>query len=565
MAEGVFLLVRRKKRLAFSSVLVCLAFVSLMVRVGFVQLIMGRQLAAAALAQVSRSVPLDAVTRGDIEDRNMIPLTGEYTADRLVVFPNLLTDVSRAVSLLAPLLKTAPVTLARQLTGSPHLLPYQVSDAVKSAVTGLADPGIEVDPVSYRDGPGALAVHLTGYLGPPQNAREASLVAPGGPDLLGLSGLEKYYNQDLTDSTSRRYAREYIDADGRPLGITAVDTTNSDPQRKNLVLTIDSKVQADVERIMDEHIPKGAVVVLDATTGDVLAMASRPTFQPGNVAAYIDSPTAGNVFINRAMALYPPGSVFKVVVAAAALNEGVVNPGTTFYDKGALATPVPDWYKPGFGLINFAQGFAESVNPFFGKVGLELGASTLIDYAKRFGLADQSLLGYRVPHDGRQNWSLVAAPHKLVDSSIGQGPVLVTPVQVAAMIEAVADGGAYIQPRLVKAVVQDDGKIVDAVAPDPGHRVIGAQADQELKAMMRLVTTSGTGRDADVPVWGSAGKTGTAQTGPGNAPTDAWFAGFAPWPDPRYVVVVLDQGGTDGGTDAGAVFRLLMEDLLPAK
>ncbi|MDA8336953.1 MAG: penicillin-binding transpeptidase domain-containing protein [Peptococcaceae bacterium] len=553
---------RRRKRLFFTGVLAGMAGLALVGRLAWIQLAMGPQLAAAALAQVSRSVPLEAVPRGGILDDNLVPLTGEYRADRLVVFPDLVAHPVADAAVLAPLLKVDPEVLARDLAGAPHVLTYPVDRSVRQAVGGLNDPGLKVDRVTYRDGPDALAVHLTGYLGPPENQAEAAGVAPGG-DLVGLSGLERYYNQDLEDGTARRYAREFIDADGRPLGV--VDTRDADPGRRNVVLTIDSGVQATVERIMDKDVPKGAVVVLDAATGDVLAMASRPTFQPDRVGDYLGSPAAGNVFVNRALALYPPGSVFKIAVAAAALNEGVATPHTLFFDRGARATPVPDWYKPGFGLIDFNHAFAESVNPFFAKLGLELGAGRLIGYAERFGLADQSPAGYRVPADARQNWSLVAAPDNLVNSSIGQGPVLVSPLQVAAMTEAVVNKGVYVQPRLVKAVVRDDGRVVETPARVPASRVIGLPADRELLAMMRLVTTSGTGRDADVPGWGSAGKTGTAQTGTEGTPDDAWFAGFAPWPNARYVAVVLVQGGTDGGVDAGSVFRLLMESLLNGK
>jgi len=553
------------RRVKCVSHLVVLAFLALVGRLAFIQLAMGPQLAAGALSEVSRAVSLEDVTRGDILDRNLEPLTGTYRAPRLVVFPDLIAHPARDAAALAPLLGVDAGVLAGQFAGSPHRLSYAVDPAVERAVAALSEPGLAVATVTFRDGPGALAVHLTGYVGPPQNEVQAAGVAPGGPDLVGLSGLEACYNRTLADSASRRSAREYVDAAGRPTGIVAVDGTDRDPGRRNLVLTIDAGVQKTVEGIMDQYVPEGAVVVLDAATGDVLAAASRPTFQPQRLASYLGPGLAGNVFVDRATAMFPPGSVFKVVVAAAALNEGLVTPDSTFYDRGAAAAPVPDWYKPGFGLIDFAHAFAESVNPFFAQVGLELGARRLIDYAERFGLADPSPTGYPLAGDPRQDWSLVAAPDNLANAGVGQGPVLVSPLQTAAMLETVVDGGVYVQPRLVRAVVRDDGQVVQSFASPRGRPVISAQTDRELLSMMRLVTTAGTGREADVPGWGSAGKTGTAQTGPQGRGTDAWFAGFAPWPDPRYVAVVLVQGGADGGRDAGTVFRLLLEDLLGGK
>ncbi|MBC7326474.1 MAG: penicillin-binding protein 2, partial [Moorella sp. (in: Bacteria)] len=203
------------------------------------------------------------------------------------------------------------------------------------------------------------------------------------------------------------------------------------------------RVQQIVEKVLDAHVKKGAVVVMDARSGDILALASRPKYHPapGRIEQYLRGEPGA--LLDQCVGLFAPGSLFKVVVAAAALAERIVTPETTFYCRGAKDWPVRCWSEHGHGVISFQEAFAQSCNPVFARLALELGAANLIAYARLFGLDDQRIAGYPVPADPRQNLDLIAAPHNLVNSSLGQGPVLATPVQITAMMNTVVNGGKY--------------------------------------------------------------------------------------------------------------------------
>ncbi|MCL6561331.1 MAG: penicillin-binding protein 2, partial [Firmicutes bacterium] len=218
------------------------------------------------------------------------------------------------------------------------------------------------------------------------------------------------------------------------------------------------------------------------------------------------------------------------------------------------------WKDEGHGDIDFARAFAESCNPAFAGAALKLGAAKLIEYAGRLGLDNQSIIGYPVPRDPRQDLNLIGAPYNLVNSSVGQGPVLVTPVQVTSMLNTLVSGGTYRVPRLVREVRKNNGEVVREFAPDPGKRAISPGTARQLRLLLESVIDEGVGREARVPVFGSAGKTGSAQIG--NGSVNAWFAGYAPRSNPRYIVTVLVEEGTSGGESAAPVFREIMEKIL---
>lgn len=551
-----------QKRLVQIFYVFCLLLIGLLVHLGFIQLVEGEKYALGALQRETVTVPLEDFSRGQVLDRRLRPLTQGYLANRVVVFPQAIAEPERVAQGLAEILHCAREDLRKELE-KPQVLPYSISARQAELIRERNWPGVLVVPVHFRYGPEPLAAQVVGYLGRAGAAEEAASAGSGG--WVGKTGLERYYEQELKAARPQSYARLYTDARGqwlRGLGIE-VNLKRPDPQRQDVVTTLDADVQQIVERVMDAHVQSGAVVVLDTRSGDILALAGRPKYNPDpqEIGRYLGGKP--EALLDQGVGLFAPGSLFKVVVAAAALAEGVVTPETTFFCRGERDRPVRCWSAHGHGVITFEQAFAQSCNPVFARVAMELGAKKLIAYARLFGLDNQQIAGYPVPFDSRQNLDLIAAPDNLVNSSLGQGPVLATPVQIAAMLNTIVNDGWYLPPRLVKEVRTGDGKVVREIAPGPARRAISPEVARQLQKMLARVTTEGIGRKAFLPGGGSAGKTGSAQVG--NGSVNAWFCGYAPLDNPRYVAAILVRNGAGGSQTAAPLFKLMMEQLLQNK
>ena len=338
-----------------------------------------------------------------ILDRNLVPLTGERTEERVVLFPAAAGNREEVSSELAGILGVEQDNLSPYFDGEPCLLPYVVTPEQSAAVQNRGWTGVMALPVQFRYGEQQLAAQVIGHMGKISTPEEFTDLSGRNnkvyhyDDLVGKTGLEMYYEDVLKGSLPQRAVRVYTDAAGRLLGGPGffVEEQTEDYARCDLVLTIDARIQKIVEEIMDHNVARGAVVVMDAGSGDILAMASRPGYHPARPEDYLDAAGGENCFLDHCTALYQPGSVFKVVIAAAALEEGVADFAGQFHCRGAGETLLRCWKPQGHGAITFVQAFAESCNPVFAKLGLQLGAQKVIDYAGLFGLDNQSVLGYR--------------------------------------------------------------------------------------------------------------------------------------------------------------------------
>jgi penicillin-binding protein A len=356
----------------------------------------------------------------------------------------------------------------------------------------------------------------------------------------------------------------------------------------NVILTLRPALQALALQQLGGRC--GAVVALDAKTGAIYAMASSPTYnanlieQPngfekivkvkgscGDASALVNNATAG---------LYPPGSTFKMVTAAAALDSGAYTPTSTFFDPGYCVeygqhvsnAGNPDQNGPeSFGNVTLAQGFEHSINSVFCNVGKHIGGEEILKYAKRFGF-------YSVPPlDTPPSASLASGLYKngkLFDPksesqidpgrlAFGQFSMLATPLQMAMVGQTIANGGEEAQPYLVDRIVAPDGSVVSRTTPHTLGRPIKPQTAAELNQMMQLVVQGGTGTTAQIPGVAVAGKTGTAETGLAGV-YDAWFVCFAPANDPRYVVAVQVEKQLNGfGASVSApIAKTILEKLL---
>ena len=331
----------------------------------------------------------------------------------------------------------------------------------------------------------------------------------------------------------------------------------------------------------------GAVVVLEPKTGRVLVMASNPTYDPNlverNFAAIERKPPScpgGAPLLNRATrGLYAPGSTFKVVTAAAALDSGAVTPETPFDDPGYCIEynkPVNNYDTTSpFGRLSFAQGLQYSVNSVFCNVGKTLGATKILDKAKEFGFYAKPPLEtpnserepsglYNFTKNGRKLFfpknDFQVDPGRL---AFGQERLGVTPLQMAMVAGAVANGGVVMRPQVVERVVSPDGKTVTRLKPEQLNRAMSTETDGELTAMMESVVRAGTATNAQIPGIRVAGKTGTAETGVAGTNT-TWFIAFAPVDDPKLAIaVVVENQNSTGGQIAAPIAKAVMQALLP--
>ncbi|MFZ5627246.1 MAG: peptidoglycan D,D-transpeptidase FtsI family protein, partial [Bacillota bacterium] len=440
--------------------------------------------------------------------------------------------------------------LAR-FNGEAVILPYPVSQEAWQSVHAYRWPGVMLKSVTFRYGPHPLAANVLGYLGYPDQKRLSQL--PRGDyrhgELLGRAGLEALYDRELRDVSPEEVAAVVKDGQGRMIKGLAGKNGGYQParRRRHLVLTLDSKIQTIVEQVLAEKKIKGAAVVMDVKSGDLLALASSPSFHP----QHLPRQPEPMQFIDRTMWMTEPGSIFKILVAAAALEEGLVKPETRLACQ--QVTGVKCNVEHPHGGHNMHEAFAFSCNSYFVWLGRSLGADKLFTYQKKLGLLDSTVIGYPLQYQ-QIDWQQVWADN-LTNLSIGQGRMQLTPVQIARLTAVVARGGWDIQPRLVKEIRDDSGKVESHFPPTVPRQVISPATAEILRKLMRETVEWGTGRMAELAP-GMAGKTGTAQRP--QEQLNCWFSGFYPWQNPRYTVTVLVDGGKSGGESAAPLAREIL-------
>jgi peptidoglycan glycosyltransferase len=378
----------------------------------------------------------------------------------------------------------------------------------------------------------------------------------------GRTGLEEQYNSNLLGSGSKLTLRSL---GNRLLG--------SSKKGNSIVTTVDSRIQRRATEALGNQ--KGAVVAMDPKTGEILAMVTSPTYDP-NVAvpgkgkdtqAQWDALNAdpNKPLFDRAInGLYPPGSSFKVVTGAAALDQGVVNPDSPFDCTGKLLVngyTIYDFNKKSHGNLTFAQALVVSCNITFAQVGLRLGAPALVDYSEMFGF--NKPLPFDLPTTAsRIQDAKTMDPVALASASFGQGQDLATPLQMACVASTIANGGVMMRPYVVDQIQDYNGKIIDQATPRQVRQVVDRQTAATLTDIMVQVVEQGTGTAAQIDGVRVAGKTGTAEVEGGEP--QAWFICFAPAEDPRIAVAVIVEHGGEGGRTAAPIARKVMETALKA-
>jgi penicillin-binding protein 2 len=557
--------------------------------------------------KLARTYILDIpAPRGQITDRNGAPLAQNRLSYNLAInYPTPL-DFSDAqlLSFAREKIQAAEKLLGRPLKISDELikrhyrnrgiLPFEIAQNLSTKeydeIKGQLPAGITLRPFYVRTYPnGKIAGQIIGYSG--KTGRNPDGLIDNHevlwPETEGREGLEQTFNQVLTGKHG-----EYkitFDQDGRK---TSEKIVTPPVPGHTVVTTLDLHLQELAEKALEAKAKRGAIVVVNPNNGDILAMASWPTYDPNAFTPTIstekfkalqddpDIPLLPRAFRSS----YPPGSTFKVAVGIAALESGTVRSDDEFDCVPAIQIgnlTFHNWKKTDRGPLNFVQALTESCDTWFYQVGIKTGAEPILDWAQKLGFGAKSGIPLRGEVEGRvPNDQYMKATHgrKLLNGdianlSIGQGDTQVTPLQMAQAMAIIGNGGTFYQTRLVQQVQTVDNEIVTAFQVRE-KKTLGASADtmEQLRTgMINAVNgPAGTAHQASLENVEVAGKTGTAQWGPKTKErTAAWFAGFVPADHPQYAFAALYEGdvGTKahGGTAAAPMIAMILKDVYKQK
>ena len=545
----------------------------------YMQVVKGEEYMESAVRNRIRLVRIPA-PRGLIRDRHGVVLADNRPSFDLVANPTeieqrdrLLNELSRVLHLPAEQL-AARLDLFRERPFEPVRLAADIGIAaatvLKEKGPELAGVEVQVNPVRhYPYGP--AAVHLLGYVGQISPAELARLGDLGyrAQDDIGKMGVEEAYDRYLRGQSGV----EQVQVNARLFRDRVL--SRQDPVAGNdLVLTVDIRAQLILDELLADW--KGAAVLLEPGSGDILALVSHPSFDPNRLTRPVRRADAEEVFnrpdaplLNRALAgEYPPGSPFKLVVALAGLDSGIANRGTVYDCPGVFTlgrSAFRCWRPEGHGPLDLQEAIKHSCNVYFYHLGLELGIDRIEAMSRRLGLGEPSGIEIRGESAGlvpgrswkREQFGRTWYPGDTVNLSIGQGYLLVTPIQMAGMGAAIAGRGTLYRPRLVSAIVSPAGEVFREEEPELRRKIDlppGAW-EEVLTGMTRVVNEEqGTGRLAAHPSVPIAGKTGTIQVGsPPEYGTHAWFLALAPADRPRLVLVLLLEDAESGGHSAAPV------------
>jgi penicillin-binding protein 2 len=610
-------------RLAFLGAIFASLIVTLALRLYFLQVLSTAEFTAGAERNQIRLVP-EEPARGQILDRNgEVLVTNGMSLVVSIRRQELTTEqVQQVAERLAPVLNMPLEEINKRLEDRTlaAFTPVPVAENVpEDAVVYIREhqdefPGVETKAQPTRVYPhGKRASHLLGYLGeilPEQvdDERYQELkYRPG--SIIGRSGIEYAYEKELHGTEGLRKLE--VDSSGEVRRVLG----RVDPKKgKDLVTTIDARIQQVTEESLAQGIekartitheetgkkyiaPAGGAVVMDPRNGEIIAMASFPDYDPG---AFVGGITQAEYdvldkdpaipLLNRAIqAAYPPGSTFKTVTAAAALETGVAQANQRYNCPGSVRIAdrtFRNWKTTDSGMLTFNQAMADSCDTVFYDWGLQFYRSfrsdrteILQDYARRFGFGEKTGIEIpferagRVPDEGwlkRVNRELPEAfpyatwlPGYTINMSIGQGDVLATPLQLANSYAAIANGGVLHQPHLGLKLVDGTEEEPVQTQSEPRSVPINPATLQSIRSSLEAVTTVGTAAstfvNSPLNAIGVAGKTGTAEIA-GKQPY-AWFAAYAPARDPQYVVAVMLEEGGHGGETAAPIARRIFEGI----
>jgi stage V sporulation protein D (sporulation-specific penicillin-binding protein) len=531
-------------------------------RLAWLQIVKGEELQQLAENNRMRGIEVKA-KRGTIYDRNGKELAVSISADTVIAVPSQVRNSKRAEEIaetLADILELDYDKVFERITkfSSFEFVQRKIDFDKARQIKELNLPGITIIEENQRFYPkGSLAAHMLGF---------------AGIDNQGLEGIEVTYEEKLK-GVPGRIEVEY-DARGREIPQATHAYIPPQPGY-NLILTIDEVIQYIVERELDKAIQttqakSATIILMDPKTGGILALASRPTYDPNQFGQYPSSNWRNIAVANS----YEPGSTYKIITLAAAIEEGLFDPDKTFHDPGFIKVGVETircWKAGGHGTQTFREVVENSCNPGFITLGLRLEEKSkglLYQYVKGFGFGSPT--GIKLPGEAKG----IMIPEKdlklinVATISMGQA-IAITPLQLVTAVAAIANDGLLLEPQLVKEIRDEEGRLIEVINPKSVHQVVSKETAALARDMLASVVANGTGSNAYLPGYRVAGKTGTAQKAEGGRYVQgkyvASFVGFAPADNPQVVgLVVIDEpiGPYYGGQIAAPVFKNVIEDVL---
>lgn len=549
-------------RIKIVLVVIFLLFLLIIGKVFYIQVIDYKRLNAYANSLWSRNLPIEA-NRGIIYDTNGVVLASNVTTTSLILIPNQIENKEETAKALANILNVSYQDMYAHVSKKTSIervhpegrrLSYEIADKINA----LKIDGVYLVKESKRYYPfDTLMAHTIGFVG---------------IDNQGLSGLELMYDDYLTGSYGA--IKYYGDAKGNRLSLNEIYEKPQDGI--NMTLTINYEIQAALERELNNAVlkynPDQAIgIVMDPKTGEVLAMASRPTFSPSEYQNYTTEEINRNLPI---WSTYEPGSTFKIITLAASLEEKIVDlENDRFTDTGSIKVENANlhcWKHGGHGDQSFLEVVENSCNPGFVVLGQKLGKETLFEYIDRFGFGKKTGIDLNGEGSGIIFNLDRVGPVELATTAFGQG-VSVTPIQQITAVSAAINGGILYKPYVVKSLNEPEtNTVIKQNNPTVVRRVISEETSEKVRHTLESVVTNGTGRPAFIDGYRVGGKTGTAQkVKDGHYMVGNYivsFMGFVPADDPQVVVyIAIDnaKGVTQyGGTVAAPIARNVLLDCI---
>lgn len=570
-----------KKRLLFLLVFFSFSFLALLLRVGYIQVVKGQEFEKEASVQKNKSKVINP-GRGNIYDRNGNTLAIDAPVETVIADPIGIGGLDINLDLMAQSLGDILGMNSKDVIGKlkkdnnyevvKEKIDRETANKVRDFIEENNIKGIYLIGDTKRHYPNnSLAAHVIGFTS---------------TDGQGLQGIERSMEKYLKGIPGRVLSE--TDARGHSLLFSSGKYIEK-KDGLNVVLTIDERIQYVAEMALEETISKydavggGVAVVMDPRNGDVLAMVSKPDF---DLSAPYKAPTVPGVdpdiwegytqeevdFLNETVwrnkaisDTYEPGSTFKSITGAAALEEGIVKPDDMIDDS---PVHIGNWTLGSYdsyrykGKITLRDGLYKSSNPVFVRVAQSLGIETFYKYVRAFGFYERTNI--RLPGEEKSIFQKEPSEIDMAVASFGQR-FTITPIQMATAYNAIANGGKLMKPRLVKELTDSEGNVVKKFEPEVARNVISKQTSDALRGMLEGVVAEGTGMNAYVKGYRVAGKTGTSQTTESDVYV-ASFAAFAPADNPvvNVLVALFDPKGESfgGGTVAGPVVGKIIEDTL---